>query len=99
LVFIPWSFGIGKNSKSFILYVKKFQKHAIFTHDLLRLVNKVDLQVNEKQEEWLDEITTFNINSRYDNYKQNFNKLCTKEFTTKWINRTSELRQWLIKQL
>ena len=81
------------------IYVKKFQKHAIFTHDLLRLAKKVDLRLNEDQEEWLDEITTFNINARYDNYKKKFNKLCTRDFTQRWINIIIELRQWLIKQL
>ena len=79
-----WSrptFIIRKNEKTLKdIYVKKFQKHAIFTHDLLRLAKKVDLKINEEQEECLDEITTFNINARYDNYKKNFNKLCTRDF-------------------
>jgi hypothetical protein len=39
----------------------------------------LDLPAN--YDEWLDEITTFNINARYDNYKQDFHKLCTEEFT------------------
>jgi len=30
------------------IYVKKFKKHAIFTHDLLRLAKKIDLQLNEE---------------------------------------------------
>ena len=69
------------------LYVSKLQKHAIFTHDLLRLATKVGLKMTEEQMEWLDEITTFNLKTRYDNYKQDFYKLCTKEFTEKWIER------------
>ena len=76
--------------------IQRWQKIA---GTLLRLAKKNDLQLNEEQMEWLDEITTFNINARYDNYKQNFNKLCTKDFTITWINKIIELRQWLIKQL
>lgn len=81
------------------LYVKKVQKHAIFTHDLLRLANKIELSLTEEQEEWLDEISTFNVNARYDNYKQDFQKKCTKEFTIEGISRIENIRLWLISQL
>ena len=81
------------------LYVARLQKHAIFTHDLLRLATKTGVDLTEEQEEWLDEITTFNLNARYDNYKQDFNNLCTKEFTEMWINRIITLRGWLKNQL
>ncbi len=81
------------------LYVRKLQKHPIFTHDLLRLASKTDINLTEEQEEWLDEITTFNLNARYDNYKQDFYNLCTKEFTDTWINRIINLKEWLKNQL
>lgn len=81
------------------LYVKKHQKHAFFTHDLLRLSKRIELKTSEEQEEWLDEISTFNLNARYDNYKQDFQKLCNEEFTLKWINNIEKLRQWLIRKL
>ncbi len=81
------------------IYVKKFNEHAIFTHDLLRLSSKIGLTVTEEQEEWLDKITTFNLNTRYDDYKRNFHKLCTKKFSFTWINRIKILRKWLKKQL
>ncbi|MCF6269657.1 MAG: HEPN domain-containing protein [Melioribacteraceae bacterium] len=81
------------------IYVDKFHKHAMFTHDLLRLANKSKLKLSMEHEEWFDKITTFNLNARYDNYKQDFYKLCTKEFTDKWIDKIEKLRQWLIKQL
>ena len=80
-------------------YVKNLQKHPIFTHDLLRLATKAGLEISEETEEWLDDISTFNINARYNNYKQDFYKLCTKEFTEMWSERIEKLRQWLIKGL
>jgi HEPN domain-containing protein len=80
-------------------YVKKHQKHSFFTHDLLRLSQKVELELTEEQEEWLDEISTFNLNTRYDNYKQEFKNRCTLEFTTHWIKNIETLRLWLINQL
>ena len=77
------------------LYVKLTKKHPPYIHDLLRIAQKMDLKVIPEQEEWLDTITTFNINARYDNYKQNFNKLCTKEFTDNWITKIESLREWI----
>jgi HEPN domain-containing protein len=96
-----WSLFIGhlvieKTLKA--LYVKKMGTHAIFSHDLLRLAHKIDLPLNKEQEEWLDEITTFNINARYDNYKQEFYRLCTREFTMHWIKKIEEIREWLMNQ-
>ena len=81
------------------LYVKKKNTHAFYTHDLLRLARKMDLMVPDEFVEWFDEISTFNLNARYDNYKQNFYRRCTKEFTMEWIERIEIVRTWLIQQL
>jgi HEPN domain-containing protein len=81
------------------LYVRRLEKHPVFSHDLLRLANKIDVELPTSFEEWLDEITTFNINARYDDYKQSFHKLCTIEFANEWLDKIETLRKWLIKQL
>jgi len=80
-------------------FVKINKTHAIFTHDLLRLATKSGLEFNEETSEWLDEISTFNINARYANYKQDFYKHCNKEFAILWAARIEKLRLWLIKKL
>ncbi len=90
-------FVIEKLIKS--LYVKKLQKHPLLSHDLLRLFEKIDISLPSGYDEWLDEITTFNLNARYDDYKQSFYKLCTLDYTKEWINKIEILRQWLISQL
>lgn len=81
------------------LYVKQLGRHAIFSHDLLRLASKINIEVTAEQQEWLDEITTFNLNARYDNYKQDFYKRCTEDFTHKWLDRIKKLESWLRNQL
>lgn len=81
------------------LYVNKLQKHPLFSHDLLRLLNKIDIELPDGYDEWLDEITTFNLNARYDDYKHNFNKRCTIEFANEWTGKIEILRTWLISQL
>ena len=81
------------------LYVKRRETHAIIGHDLLRLASKMDLKLTDKQEDWFDRLTTFNINAWYDSYKQEFYMLCTKEFSEEWKLVIETLREWLRKQL
>jgi len=81
------------------VYVKVLKKHAVHGHDLLRLTSTLGLELDSVKEEWLDQITTFNINARYDSYKQEFYKLCTKEFAIEWATKIEELREWLRNQL
>ncbi len=81
------------------VYIKKHYKHSIFSHDLLRLAKKIEIDIPGEYEEWLDEITTFNLNARYDNFKQSFYKLCTKNFAGEWIDKIEIIRKWLINQL
>jgi hypothetical protein len=57
------------------------------------------MNLPDDYEEWFDVISTFNLNARYDNYKQEFYKLCTKEFAELWVIRIENLRTWLIQQL
>ena len=80
-------------------YVKVHQKHPLFIHDLLRLANKIGLDLTEQQKEWLNEITTFNLNTRYDNYKNEFRLRCTYEYTKAWMIKIETLRTWLNNQL
>ena len=81
------------------LYVKQHLKHAPFTHNLLRLAELCELELTEEYAEWLDTTTSFNINTRYDDYKSAFYKSCTLEYTTLWINRIKNLRSWIKEKL
>lgn len=49
-------------------YVKNLGKHALFTHDLLRLAILAGLKPEGETADLLDEISSFHINARYDNY-------------------------------
>jgi HEPN domain-containing protein len=75
--------------------VKYKNNHAPFIHDLSKLADMSDLQFSEEQLDWLDTITTFNLNARYDTYKQAFYRKCTFEFTEEWINKIQKLRTWI----
>ena len=57
-----------------------------------------EMELTEEYADWLDKITTFNLNARYDDYKREFYSLCTSDFTTEWIEKIKTLRTW-IKQM
>ena len=65
------------------------------THDLLYLAEKMNLEVMEKQANDLVEITKFNLNTRYDDYKREFYNKCTDEYTEEKINQIEEVKVWL----
>ncbi len=60
---------------------KKKEENPPLIHNLLRLAEKNELKLTEKLKLQLARITTFNINARYDDYKREFQKKCTTEFT------------------
>ncbi|MDO5522575.1 MAG: HEPN domain-containing protein [Bacteroidia bacterium] len=77
------------------LHIKKHGRYAPFTHDLLRLARLNELDVTTEQREWLDEITLFNLNTRYIDFKKRFYFRCTSEFSAEWADRIEKLRIWL----
>lgn len=93
-----WSLFIGHLMIEKLLkayYVKVKSDYPPFIHNLLRLAEKSDLKLTDDKKEQLVTITAFNINARYDDYKMSFKKQCTPEFTTEWIDKLKELRQWI----
>ncbi|MCI9366581.1 MAG: HEPN domain-containing protein [Clostridia bacterium] len=79
------------------LYAKnnKGTPYAPKTHDLLYLAEKLNLELTEEQEVTLNEITTFNLSTRYDDYKRAFYNKCTDEYTEEQINKIKEVKAWL----
>lgn len=75
--------------------VKKTKAHAAFIHDLRRLAKLSEIEFTDEHKKWLDTISTFNLNTRYDDYKQDFYKKCTFEFTDLWILNIKHLREWI----
>lgn len=81
------------------LYVKQFKKHAPFTHNLYRLGELIGLEMTDEYSDWFDEITSFNLNARYDDYKKEFYKLCTPDYTNNWIDKIKIIRTWIKEML
>jgi HEPN domain-containing protein len=65
-------------------------------HDLLELAKRARIEASERQKDMLDLLSTFNISTRYPDYKQSFYKKCTEDYTKQRITEIKELREWLI---
>jgi len=81
------------------IVVKRTGKHAPFTHDLRRLAKLSELTLADEHKKWLDTISTFNLNARYDDYKQDFYMKCTPDFAATWVINIKILREWIQTKL
>ena len=81
------------------IIVKSTKTAPPLIHDLIRLAEKAKLPLSEAQMNELAEITTFNIDARYDDYKLSFRKKAKKQFSLKYLKKTREMLQWLTKHV
>ncbi len=80
-------------------YVKNIDIHPPLIHNLLRIAEKSKIGLSEDQKDFLVTVTTFNIQARYNDVKNEFYESCTKEFTSLWIGKIKEFRKWIKIQL
>lgn len=67
-------------------------------HDLRKLAVMTKLVLTDGQKTSLKEITTFNIEARYEDYKRSFYKKATRIYAQKWGKICEDFFLWL-KQL
>lgn len=105
-------FGVGKYDWSLFighLVLEKLLK-AIYVqnndnkmppkfHNLVRLAEISNIEIDEDKKLVLDKINDFNVEVRYPEYKNEFYKSCTKEFAEENINKIKELYKWLKSQI
>jgi len=72
---------------------------VIKIHDLNKLAKIAELEIDEPMKDFFDILTSFNIETRYPDYKKEFYKKCTAEFSSIYITKIKELRLWLLEQL
>ena len=88
---------IEKTIKAIFLSRKK--KFAPPVHDLIFLVKRLEIPLDEKKIAQLTEINTFNIRARYEDYKREFYKKATREYANKWIDITTKLLSFFEQKL
>lgn len=79
------------------LIVQNTENPAPYEHNLIRLAEYTGIVFSETQLDLLSDVTTFNIKGRYDDYKNQFYKIATQEYASKYIQETEELILWLQK--
>jgi HEPN domain-containing protein len=97
-----WSLFIGHIVVERLLkaaVVKRISDHAPFSHDLTKLAQLSGLSFSEEHLDWLDTISTFNMNARYDSYKEAFYRKCTLTFTIEWMDKIKILQSWIKEKL
>jgi HEPN domain-containing protein len=80
-------------------HIKNKHTHAPFTHDLRLLANKAELIMPDVMILQLDVITGFNINARYDTFKEDFYRKCTPDYSREWIENIKKIRLWIKENL
>jgi HEPN domain-containing protein len=76
-------------------YILKVDENYPMLHNLLRIAEKAGLELNDDQQTLFSTVTGFNLNARYDDYKQSFYQKCTPEFSAMWIEKIIDQRQWI----
>lgn len=97
-----WSLFIGhlvieKVLKAF--YIRDRQETPPRIHNLVRLAEGTNLHLTEGQLTFLADVNDFNMEARYPDYKFNFYKTCTKEFTEEQFLKIKEMYNWLLSQM
>ncbi len=77
------------------LVVSKKNDVAPPIHDLVRIAQKAEIPLNDEIISNLTEISTFNIAARYDDYKFQFYKKATEEYSKKWLSIGKQVYQQL----
>src|SRR4030067_2125176 len=60
-------------------YVKKVDFDSPQIHNLLKIAEKAQLKLSDDQKVFLDEVTTFNIQARYPDFKNRFYRKATRD--------------------
>jgi len=81
------------------LIIKKQNIDPPITHNLLSLFKKTGEMLPLEYADDFDTMTGFNVEARYDIYKQKLYKQATKSYTERFLTKTKEYVVWLTKQL
>jgi HEPN domain-containing protein len=79
--------------------VKNTNQQVPRSHNLLRLAQEAHMEMTGEQKRTLIRITAFNLESRYPDYKKEFRKKCTLQFTAIELQKIKEVFTWLKSNL
>ncbi|OGH88023.1 MAG: hypothetical protein A3J93_02525 [Candidatus Magasanikbacteria bacterium RIFOXYC2_FULL_42_28] len=81
------------------LVVQETKKDAPYIHNLIRLYELAKLESDDDLMIFLGQVNEFNIRTRYPEYKLDFYKKCTGEFTKKYHGKIKKLYNQLCQKI
>lgn len=81
------------------LVVKVTKTHAPYTHNLVELAKRSKLSLVSHQLDFLDQLTNFNLEARYPDFKLRAYKKATPKLTKQYLSNTKKMFLWLKNQL
>ena len=81
------------------IVVKNTKEQAPYEHNLFLLTRSTGINFSKEQLDLFDEINTFNIKGRYDDYRFKFYEKATREYTNEYFKKENILYLWLQKQI
>ena len=76
-------------------YTKAHNEYPPMLHDLRRIGERAGIEFDDHKLIMIETISQFNIRARYDDYRRNFQKLCTPDYSATWIENIKEIRLWI----
>jgi HEPN domain-containing protein len=73
--------------------------HPPFSHNLVALAKGLEINFDEIQKTLLADLTEFNIEARYPEWKKEFYKRATGKYTHNYFTQAQKLQKWLKKFL
>lgn len=78
--------------------IKNTKKESPYTHSLIILAKLSAIQLEEDNLVDLETITDFNIETRYDDYRESLKKKANKSYTEKYLKITKKYLKWFLNQ-
>jgi len=80
-----------------LVYVKT-NEPPLRIHNIEKLAQETRLSVPTEYHLYFDEITSWNMEARYDSIKREFYTKATKQYSQRWMKIAKEIFLWLKKQ-
>ena len=77
------------------LVVQTSREHAPYKHNLAELAKATNVAFDEAQSDLIDEVNTFNIQGRYEDFKNAFRQKATREYADEYLRKVTTLCLWL----
>ena len=64
-------------------------------HNLLKLAELSNTELSQEQQEFFAEVNRFHFAGRYPDFKEDFKKIATPEFTSEYLSKIKDYFKWL----